>query len=109
MRFVRDTRTLIGAILVIGLVAAVFSFVCTDGVHLAFGGTLSPACAVMSHANTALAATIAGSGSTIASTLALLVFGLGLMAWRPVLATSRAVSRAAPGLGSDPLNGRLRI
>jgi len=107
MRITSASKRLVASILVVGLLAVALTLVCSDGVH--FSGSMSDACATMSHTDGVSAIIGSESSQTLVPQLLMLVAALALLIVWFETPTQLMPIGASPGLPPDPLHGRLRL
>lgn len=110
MRLASTKRGFIATITVIVVVAASFSVLCADGVHVPMTGAINDLCAVMDHSSVLGLSPGAGL-SLLVMTVFAGVAVAGLATLLNVTTVQLVISHAAlaPGRSSDPLNGRFRL
>lgn len=107
MRIASVSRRLVASILVIGLLSVALTLVCSDGVH--FSGTMSDACAIMSHTDGISAVVGSDSSESLVSQLFVVVAAFSLLIAVLGAPARLAPLSASPGIPPDPLHGRLRL
>jgi hypothetical protein len=109
VRLASTKRSIVATIIVIAVVAAAFSVLCADGVHVPTTGAISDLCAAMTHSSAIGLGSNAGLTLLVATMLAVAIPGLATTlnttSMRPVISHSMV----APGRSADPLNGRFRL
>ena len=109
MRLAAKQRSLIATIIVIAVVLVALTVLCAEGIHVLLSGSISEACAAMTHSAGLGAASDANVVSAIASMLAVAIVGFALMfntTFAQPVSSRTGVSRVPT---ANPLNGRLRI
>ena len=110
MRFAISSKWWVASILVIGLFSVALTFVCSEGIHLPFSGTMDTKCAIMGHSDGAAAIAESESASTLVPQL--LVVAAGFVAF---IFLFEAPARLVPASASssspppDPRFGRFRV
>jgi hypothetical protein len=109
MRLAARHRNLIATIIVIAVALVALTVLCADGVHGPLAGSISEACAAMTHSAGLGEGSVADVASASASTLAVAIAGFvlvfGATFARPV--SSHTGASLAPT--ANPLNGRLLL
>jgi len=109
MRLAIENKKWMALILVIGVVAASLSLVCTEGIHIPFLGTMDGQCLVMTHS--AAVDAVLGSDSSHTLVPQLLVLAVGLAAFTSLLQAPARFVLVSASLSPppDPRYGRLRL
>jgi|GEM_PF-5678431 len=107
MRIVSVSRRLVASILVIGLLSVALTLVCSDGAH--FAGSMTDACAIMSHTDGVSAVVGSDSSESLVSQLFVVVAAFSLFIAMFGASARLVPLSVSPGIPPDPLHGRLRL
>lgn len=107
MRIASVSRRLVASILVIGLLSVALTLVCSDGGH--FAGSMTDACAIMSHTDGVSAIVGSESSQSLVSQLFVVVATFALFIMMFDAPAQLVPMSASPGMPPDPLHGRLRL